>query len=330
MPAAYFRLVLRHFGRTPELAAQIVEGTGIDAESAGSSDPGDVIRLEQLLRQVRNVLRVVGPDWAIAIGPRLGAAAHGDLAAATASAPDLGAALSLIERFAYVRAPYFELTSASSRSFFELRVQMRIEMEPEVWVPLLETLLLSIQAVVESALGEPMEQARFEMDFDPPAYSDRYADVFHAPVVFGSRHTCVRIPSSWIALKCPFADSSIHRRAVDRLEVAARNLQGPEFIVSQVERILGDSAGIMPNVSSIATQLRLSRRTLVRRLEHEGTSFRSVLEAHRRRRSLELLADPSLDVSEIADRLGYSEPSNFSRAFRRWFDKSPREYRDPR
>jgi AraC-like DNA-binding protein len=140
----------------------------------------------------------------------------------------------------------------------------------------------------------------------------------------------VSVPTSWLPLPCPFADPKIHRRAVDRLELAKRNLQGPEFFVAQVEEILHDSEGAAPSVQSIATQLHVSRRTLVRRLEQHGTSVRSLTERHQRRCSIDLLADASLDVSEIADRLGYSEPSNFSRAFRRWFGKSPQEYRDAR
>jgi AraC-like DNA-binding protein len=205
-----------------------------------------------------------------------------------------------------------------------------MQINPEVWAPLVEALMLSIQAVVESALGAPMEMAEFQFDFDPPDYAARYRDAFHAPVVFKRPHVGVSIPPAWLPLPCPFADPNIHRRAIDRLELAKRSLQGPEFIVALVEEILHASEGAPPSAQSIATQLHISRRTLVRRLEQHGTSVRNLTERHQRRCSIELLADASLDVNEIADRLGYSEPSNFSRAFRRWFGKSPQQYRDAR
>jgi AraC-like DNA-binding protein len=330
MPAAYFRLILRRFGHTPALVAQILEGTGIDRETAESSGPGDVIRVEQQLQQVRNLSLAVGPAWALEAGQRFGTAAHGDQAAAIASAPDLGAALHLVERFAYLRAPYFQVVSNASPSAFDLYITPRMQIDPEVWAPLVEALMLSIQAVVESALGAPMETAKFQFDFDPPEYAARYRDAFHAAVEFGCAHVGVSVPTSWLPLPCPFADPKTHRRAIDRLELAKRRLQGPEFIVAQVEEILHDSEGAAPSVQSIAAQLHVSRRTLIRRLEQHGTSVRSLTERRQRRCSIDLLADTSLDVSEIADRLGYSEPSNFSRAFRRWFGKSPQEYRDAR
>ena len=59
-----------------------------------------------------------------------------------------------------------------------------------------------------------------------------------------------------------------------------------------------------------------------------GTSFRKIVEDHRSRRATELLADPSLSVTEVAYRLGYTEPANFGRACRRWFGSGPRAYRE--
>jgi AraC-like DNA-binding protein len=325
MPAAYFRLILRRFGRTPALVAEILEGTGIDLESAGRAD---IIRVEQQLQQVQNLSRAVGPGWALEAGQWFGTAAHGDQAAATASAPDLSTALHLIERFAYLRAPYFQIFSTASPPKFDIHITPRMPIEREVWAPLVEALMLSIQAVIESALGGPMDGAEFHFDFDAPDYSAIYANTFHAPVTFDCQHVGISIPASWLPLPCPFSDPKVHQRAIDRLEVAERNLQGPKFIVAQIEETLHNSEGVPPSVQSIATQLHISRRTLVRRLEEHGTSIRSLTERHQRRRSIELLADLNLDISEVADKLGYSEPSNFSRAFRRWFGESPQEYRD--
>ena len=88
---------------------------------------------------------------------------------------------------------------------------------------------------------------------------------------------------------------------------------------------MSDDAG--PSLAEVAAQLRLSPRTLVRRLEQRSTSYRALLDRHRRGRAVELLAQQNLTVAEIADRLGYQEPTNFARACRRWFGKSPRALR---
>ena len=80
----------------------------------------------------------------------------------------------------------------------------------------------------------------------------------------------------------------------------------------------------------MAATLRVSSRTLVRRLGDRSTSYRTLLDAHRRRRAVELLAQERLTVAEIAERLGYEAPTNFGRACRRWFGMSPRSFRTMR
>jgi AraC-like DNA-binding protein len=68
-------------------------------------------------------------------------------------------------------------------------------------------------------------------------------------------------------------------------------------------------------------------RTLKRRLADQGTSFSALLDEVRRDRATLLLRAGELSVDEIGARLGYSDPANFARAFRRWTGSSPRAFR---
>lgn len=328
MPGAYFWLVLRRFGGDRELAAGITEGTGIDPAVALASAPEDEITLGQQLQQVRNLTRLLAPEWGLEIGAALHAGAHGSLGVAAATAPTLAGALSVLERFAHVRSPYFRLSSEVEDRRLELRIEPQLRLEPAIWPPLVEVLFSSIQALVESALGRPMNEGGFGVDYPAPEYADRYPAFLHAPVVFDQPTSAVAVPSEWLPLPCPFADAALHRTAVERLEAAERRLQGEEFIVAEVERILEGAGDAGLELDPVAKQLRLSRRTLVRRLGRCGTSFRELVDGHRKRRARELLADPVLSVTEVGYRLGYTEPANFGRACRRWFGAGPRATRD--
>jgi AraC-like DNA-binding protein len=73
----------------------------------------------------------------------------------------------------------------------------------------------------------------------------------------------------------------------------------------------------------VASRLALSVRTLQRRLREEGTSFKSVLDETRRELAGRYLADPDYSIGEITFLLGFSEASNFTRAFRRWYGRPP-------
>lgn len=93
---------------------------------------------------------------------------------------------------------------------------------------------------------------------------------------------------------------------------------------SSVIRTAGASAS--PDIEDIATELRMSRRTLQRRLTAEQTSYRALLEEVRQTLARELLVR-GLPVAVIARQLGFTEVSSFSQAFRRWEGTSPTTYR---
>jgi AraC-like DNA-binding protein len=82
-----------------------------------------------------------------------------------------------------------------------------------------------------------------------------------------------------------------------------------------------------PFIGAIAADLAVSSRTLQRRLREEGTSYGEVIETLRREKAVLLLRDPHLAVYEVGYLLGYSDPSAFYRAFRRWHGTSPSQHR---
>ena len=84
------------------------------------------------------------------------------------------------------------------------------------------------------------------------------------------------------------------------------------------------------NVEAVAQQLAMSPRTLARRLGDESTSFSDVLEGLRNDLAARYLAGKEFGIAQIAWLLGYQETSAFSRAFKRWTGKAPREMRAPR
>ncbi|MCA9622130.1 MAG: AraC family transcriptional regulator [Myxococcales bacterium] len=77
----------------------------------------------------------------------------------------------------------------------------------------------------------------------------------------------------------------------------------------------------------IAKQLGMSARTLSRRLKQQGTSFGELLDRVRNEMSQQYLRDPSLSVHEVSFLLGYTEPSTFFRAFKRWTGTTPAAWR---
>ena len=83
-----------------------------------------------------------------------------------------------------------------------------------------------------------------------------------------------------------------------------------------------------PNQQQIADALNVSNRTLQRKLKNEGTSFLDLLQDTRMQLARKYLQQPTRSVVETSYLLGFSEPSTFSRAFKRWTGQAPADYRE--
>ncbi|MEH6517546.1 MAG: AraC family transcriptional regulator [Halioglobus sp.] len=105
------------------------------------------------------------------------------------------------------------------------------------------------------------------------------------------------------------------------------------FLAQSVSRIVVDKIierlpDGPPNQQRIAADMNVSHRTLQRKLKEEGASFADLLKDTRLQLARKYLQQTNRSVVETAYLLGFSEPSTFSRAFKRWTGQAPAEYRD--
>ena len=103
--------------------------------------------------------------------------------------------------------------------------------------------------------------------------------------------------------------------------------QGSDLASRANEAIDAELASGAVSLASVARRLAMSERSLQRRLEAEGIGFAALIDAARRRRAESLLRSRDVSLTEIAFLLGFSEQSAFTRAFKRWTGKSPRDAR---
>lgn len=131
-------------------------------------------------------------------------------------------------------------------------------------------------------------------------------------------------------LGMPLVNADPSLQAILEAQVMAMLEQLPkgEAVRETVRRLLaGELCNGEPTLEQIAPRLHMSARTLHRRLEEEGTSFRQLLTEVRRELAAQHLSERRLAIGEIAFLLGFSEPSAFHRAFKRWTGYAPLAYR---
>ncbi|HEY7194549.1 MAG TPA: AraC family transcriptional regulator ligand-binding domain-containing protein [Gemmatimonadales bacterium] len=147
----------------------------------------------------------------------------------------------------------------------------------------------------------------------------------------------VRSPAPWSGIEFPREAMAVALRRRDPvlrsvLEGRATPLSpGPravqDTVAAQVRAAVASRIGDAPDIARIARQLAMGTRTLQRRLAAEGVSYKDLVDHARRDAAQRLLEDRSLAVAEVGYLLGFSEPSAFHRAFKRWCGVTPLEYR---
>lgn len=148
-----------------------------------------------------------------------------------------------------------------------------------------------------------------------------------APVVCGCEINEMIISRNDVERSLPGASLELLRVNENLLQDYLQRIEATD-IVHQVERA---ALELMPSGDAteqkIAAMLNMSGRSMQRRLSEEGTSFTHILQSTREKMSGLYIRENKLSLSEIAYLLGFSEQANFSRAFKRWYDCSPTEYR---
>jgi AraC-like DNA-binding protein len=187
------------------------------------------------------------------------------------------------------------------------------------------------------ALFLNVSRATYGPDFKPVGVSvrrkepdciDRFCQYFDAPVTFSETNNALWLNPEQAVKPLATANPELVRIndqvVVDYLADLDRN--------DVVSRVRSKIAEHLPtgriDEAEIAASINLSQRSLQRRLSEQQMPFTRVLEDTRRDLSREYVRDPQRSINEIAYLLGFAEPGNFSRAFKRWYGKTPSQYRD--
>jgi AraC-like DNA-binding protein len=191
-----------------------------------------------------------------------------------------------------------------------------------------ELMLLIWHRFCNWLIGERVPLVRTELGFAETPHRAEYRIMFPGPVAFGYPCSSIVFDSNW--LRAPVVRS---RR---ELQQYLQRLPDEWFIKQDFDHSLGDrvlrvlgEAEEFPDLASLAARWSMSSRTLHRRLQSEGSSYRELLQQVRRERAITLLLDTDHQVGEIARQLSMSDPA-FSRAFRQWTGMSPLAYRKAR
>lgn len=241
--------------------------------------------------------------------------------------PSLGAALQRLrefERLFYDVSPLQVHTSADG-----LTLEWGTENgRPGAQVD--EAAIMSLVQLARNITGHPsLPPQRIDFVNAASGPAADYEAAFGCPVRFSQTATRVLVPLAWLGL--PLRQPDPHLLALLREQAAEqlRRLPPRGALSARIrEAIPALLQSGCADADTVAAQLHLSTRSLHRQLAREGLRFRAIRDECLHQLACDYLADWRIQLSEIAQLLGYSEQSAFTRAFRRWNGTSPLSYRN--
>ena len=145
-------------------------------------------------------------------------------------------------------------------------------------------------------------------------------------VAFDRAHSRLHFPRAMFDEPLPQADKHTLEMCLAQCDHLMQRNEQRKGITAVVRTKLFRDSGLFPTLPDVAAELDMHPRTLRRRLADEGTSFRELLNEARSAVAVDLLCNVGLTVDEVSRRLGYTDTSTFSHAFKRWNGTPPSAY----
>jgi AraC-like DNA-binding protein len=166
-----------------------------------------------------------------------------------------------------------------------------------------------------------------------PSAADKkeYARLLGAPIKFGAKEDRFVVPIGHLDEPVRSANPALLQVFEQHADAVLARMEDNGSKSALVARVLAKNLkGAVPPLSEVAKELAMSDRNLQRALRNDGTTFQRLLDEVRRDLAISHLANPATSAGQVGFLLGFSEPSAFHRAFRRWTGKAPSAFRPAR
>lgn len=169
---------------------------------------------------------------------------------------------------------------------------------------------------------------RINFDYPAPAHAQRYDIELGAPVFFGQPDIAIQFAPRLLDAVLPGRDQALYAVIRGRAETALSALRAPHGDVAyEVRRWLISTLPRTPGMDEAAAQLGISKRSLRRELYRVNIKFNQLLQDCQRVQAEELIARGDMSFDQVAQASGFTSKAAFFRAFRRWTDMTPTDWR---
>ncbi len=303
-------------------------GTGIKASDLLAPNPALEFSLAQEFRFHRNLLRLsADPLLGLRLGKAYPAQSYGLFGYAFLSAPTLRHALAIVSNYGPLSFTLFRIDFCETAGAGILQFSRLLEIPEDLLTYYVDRDLAAALAGVDPAQIAPIRPLAVALMHSGNRRQRDYETFFGCPVSFNAPRSQIRFDATVLDTAMPMQDAETSAVCQHQCQLLLARMSNSSGVIEQVRQLIVARPGFFPDIDYVAQKLHMTSRTLRRRLAAEGSSYQQVLADVRYALAREYLATSSLPLEEIASMLGYSNPGNFTYAFKRWHGSPPRQYR---
>lgn len=160
-----------------------------------------------------------------------------------------------------------------------------------------------------------------------PFFARDYNMLFTSLVKFEQKENSIRFSADYLDAKIMQDEPALRKFLNESASLLMSELELDSSLTSQIRHLIrADVSGEFPSFVEVSKSMSYTSATLRRRLRLEGSTYQDIKDALRRDTAIHYLSRNSMSLEEVAEKSGFTEPTSFFRAFKRWTGTSPRAY----
>jgi AraC-like DNA-binding protein len=176
--------------------------------------------------------------------------------------------------------------------------------------------------------SKPLQLTEVHLEYAEPRYHEALTALFECPVRFNQESNALILASELAKTPSAYAHPLMYKTLAPICDLQMERQSKTRSYTERVQEALGPMLeGSNPTLESVAQEINIPTWTLRRKLLQESSRFQDILDNTRQSLAKSYIRDTDFTLGEISYLLGFSSPTAFQRAFKRWTNVAPGEYR---
>ena len=288
------------------------------------------VSLNQLLQCYRNALRLANdPHFAHRTGLLFHLSTYGIYGFAILSSTNFRQTMRFCVSHHPLATPTAEVLfkETGDRAEWSLVPAAHPDVDAAMYRFIVELYFGALTTLHRDIMGPSFAPRELRVAYGPADSTRSCGETLGCPVLFGQVENEFILNASWLDRAPQLGNEATYALILSLCDQLIEEFALRAGVAGGVREALLHNLGRPTSLGAVAKHLKMSTRTLRRRLQDEGTSYREVVDELRTQMAIKYLRDTDLTVEEVAFSLGFSDPVSFRQAFRRWTKAAPNEFR---